>query len=87
MHSSCYCTCTSKFFTGFLQSQELSPDPDFPPCTAGKFSAVDGFSYAILYLSVGEERVHSLQEAGVHHVALVQNEADLLILAALAMML
>ena len=34
-----------------------------------------------IYLSVGEERVHPLEEAGVHHVALVQDEADLLILA------
>ena len=33
-------------------------------------------------LSVGQQRVHSLEEARLHDVGLVQDEADLLVLAA-----
>ena len=33
-------------------------------------------------LSVGKERVHPLEKAAVHDVALVKDETDLLILAA-----
>ena len=33
------------------------------------------------HLSVGQQRVHPLQEAGVHHVRLVEDEADLLVFA------
>ena len=36
------------------------------------------------HLTVGQQGVHPLQEAGVHDVGLVQDEADLLVLAARA---
>ena len=34
------------------------------------------------HLSVGEQGVHALEEGGVHDVGLVEDEADLLVLAA-----